>query len=64
MTEGIRARLFDADGHDRAIELADEDLASIGERRLLWVDVDLDAGGTLDDVAGPLKLEDRDRRRL
>jgi len=30
----------------------------------LWVDIDLDAGGTLDPVAGSLRLRDSERRRI
>jgi magnesium transporter len=64
MTAGIRSRLFDADGHDRMVDADDLDLAALGKRQLAWVDIDLDAGGTLDTVAGVLGLDDRDRRRI
>jgi magnesium transporter len=36
----------------------------LGARQLLWVDIDLDAGGTLDPVASSLKLRDSERRRI
>ena len=36
----------------------------MGARQLLWVDIDLDAGGTLDPVASSLKLRDSERRRI
>jgi Mg2+ and Co2+ transporter CorA len=38
--------------------------AKVGARRLLWVDIDLDAGGSLDVVADRLALRDGDRRRI
>lgn len=61
---GLRARLFDADGHDRPIDLGEVDLSAIGERRLVWVDIDLEAGGTLDPVAEALSLRPADRHRI
>lgn len=61
---GIRARLFDADGHDRSVEIDEIDLGAIDDRQLVWVDLDLDAGGSLDAVAEPLKLTERDRRQI
>lgn len=60
----IRARLFDADGHDRPIEIGEVDLTSVGERRLVWVDIDLQAGGSLDAVVDALGLRAGDRRRV
>ena len=36
----------------------------MGARQLLWIDIDLDAGGTLDPVASSLKLRDSERRRI
>ncbi len=65
--DGVRARLFDADGHDRSIDLAKERLERLSpgdDRRLAWVDIDLDAGGTLDLVVDLLRLDERDRRRI
>lgn len=38
--------------------------AKVGDRRLLWVDIDLDAGGSLDVVADRLALRDGDRRLI
>ena len=61
---GPDSRLFDADGHDRAIDIDQEDLASTDDRRIVWVDIDLDGGASLDPVASVLKLDDRDRRRI
>jgi magnesium transporter len=62
LSPGIRARRFDADGHDQDVDIATEDLHQIGERRLIWVDIDLDAGGTLDPIADVLNLDQRTRR--
>ena len=58
------ARLFDAAGHDRWVDLTSEVAKSLGPKRLLWLDVDLegpDADATLarlDEVLGirPAKL--------
>jgi magnesium transporter len=61
---GVRARLFDADGHDRSVDLADIDLTAIGQRRLVWVDVDLAAGGTLEALREPLGLTPDDLRAI
>lgn len=60
----MRARLFDADGHDREIDLVDHPLTDVSDRRLIWVDLDLEAGATLDAVAEALSLDARDRRRI
>ncbi len=35
-------------GVDRSIDANEIDLTALGERQLAWVDIDLDAGGTLD----------------
>ena len=35
-----RVYLYDAEGRDREVELTDDLLQSLGERRLLWIDVD------------------------
>lgn len=61
---GTRGRLFDADGHDRAFDISQEALPSGKDRRLVWIDIDLDHGGSLDPVAEALKLGERDRRRI
>jgi Mg2+ and Co2+ transporter CorA len=39
--ERLRATLFDADGADRSLDVGAIDLASLSERKLLWVDVDI-----------------------
>jgi hypothetical protein len=44
-TGAVRATLFDADGHDSELDPSDIDLEVLGDRHLLWVDIDLDAEG-------------------
>lgn len=61
---GVRARRFDADGHDQDLDPASDQLAVAGPRRLTWVDIDLHAGGSLDVVADALSLDERDRERV
>ena len=68
MSDGVIARLFDADGHDHAIDLSSIELPrALGARRLLWVDIDrqqphaLDA---LDDLHGLIDLDTRARARI
>jgi magnesium transporter len=64
-TDGaVRARLFDADGHDREIAAAEIDVHSVGERSLLWVDLDLDAAASLDDVCQRLRVTDHEKERM
>ncbi|CAN5842366.1 hypothetical protein BH23CHL8_BH23CHL8_26440 [soil metagenome] len=61
---GIRARLFDADGHDRAVARDEVDPASVCERCLLWVDIDLDAIDSIEEIAARLGLSSSDVQRL
>ena len=39
----IESRLFDADGHDESVELDESLIGRLGERQLLWVDLDGDS---------------------
>ncbi len=55
---GLRARLFDAEGEDRDFDPR-EGIPENGHTRLAWVDLDLDAGASLDVVAERLELTDR-----
>jgi magnesium transporter len=64
LSRHIRAWLFDADGRDRVIDIADGVPTTVGERQLLWVDVDVDAEGALDELAERFEFDDRTRRRL
>jgi len=61
----VTARLFDADGHDREVDLASADVSKLGDRQLLWVDVDgRDDDATLADVADRLGLPPAELRRF
>jgi Mg2+ and Co2+ transporter CorA len=58
----LRALLFDADGEDCRIEEDAIDLSSLGERQLLWIDLQDnkagDAAPILERLMGPLGLEE------
>jgi magnesium transporter len=60
---GLRARLFDADGNDQDFDPA-EGIPTVGQTQLVWVDLDLDAGASLDDVAERLPLSATERGRI
>lgn len=68
MSAGVSAWLFDADGHDHAIDLSSTEVAgALGERRLLWVDIDREctrALDALDDLRGLVDLDARTRARI
>ena len=61
---GVLVRLFDADGHDQVVDLGALDGSSVDERRLFWVDVDLDAAGALSVISEHLDLTAAERRRV
>jgi magnesium transporter len=61
---GVEARLFDADGHDRVIDLEAVERNQTGDRRLLWVDVDLDVPGALETIDARLGLTAAERARV
>ena len=61
---GVQVRLFDADGHDSDLDPSEIDLKALGERHLLWVDIDLDGEGPFDVAYDRLGLTPRDRQRL
>ncbi len=63
-TSGVEARLFDADGHDRMLTIEALPSGPVGDRCLLWVDLDLDVPGSLEAVAETLGLTTADRRRI
>ncbi|MFL5719875.1 MAG: CorA family divalent cation transporter, partial [Chloroflexota bacterium] len=52
-----RVRLYDADGTDRDIDLDEARPSRLGERHLLWVDVDRAAGQDLEAAAAAFDLE-------
>ena len=56
-TEGPRARLYDADGRDREIDLDDGRPDRLRDRQLLWVDLDRRRRTDLDRVAAVVGLE-------
>jgi magnesium transporter len=60
---GLRTRLFDAEGEDREFDPRDG-IPGNGDTRLAWIDLDLDAGASLDVVAERLALTDGERRRI
>ena len=53
---GLDARLFDADGRDGAIDLKPGIAGDLGERQLLWVDLDRRDGDDFESVAKDLGL--------
>jgi magnesium/cobalt transport protein CorA len=55
----IRARLYDAHGEDRDIDLAAEAIGRVDDRRLLWIDLDERSDEDLAQLGGVLDLEDR-----
>jgi magnesium transporter len=61
---GVRAHLFDADGHDRAVAPEALDTTSVCDRCLLWVDIDLDAIESIEPIARRLGLGPADVQRL
>ncbi len=63
-TGGPRARLYDADGVDREVELADGMLGRLDSRRLLWIDLDSRAPTDLEAAARAIGLDDGLVRRL
>jgi magnesium transporter len=60
----VRAILFDADGHDSQVAPAQIDPQTLGERHLLWVDLDLDGEGPIDATFDRLGLSPQERERL
>jgi magnesium transporter len=53
----VRARLYDARGEDRAVDLAELDLSKVDDRQLLWIDLDERTDESLTSVAERLGLE-------
>jgi magnesium transporter len=53
----VRARLYDARGEDREVDLAEFDLSKIDDRRLLWIDVDDRSAESLAILEKALQLE-------
>jgi magnesium transporter len=60
----LRARLYDARGNDRDLDIARDGLGKVSDRQLVWIDLDARTDGDLARLADVLKLEPRLRRRL
>jgi len=60
----IRAVLYDATGEDRTIDLAAGEPPKLGQKQLLWIDLDNRAEADLRLVAGAIGLEREGLRRL
>jgi magnesium transporter len=60
----VTARLFDADGEDRAVELTAEVVRKLGTKRLLWVDIDERDTETIKGALETLDLGEVDVERL
>jgi magnesium transporter len=54
----LRAHLFDDEGTDRPVDLERGVLDRLGERQLLWIDLDLRERAAIDELASLLDLED------
>ncbi len=61
---GPRARLYDADGPDREIDLDEASPDRIGDRQLVWIDLDGRERADLDRLATIVGLEPRLVARL
>ncbi len=55
----VRARLYDAHGEDREVDVTREALTKVGDRSLLWIDVDDRNAEDLARLADALELEPR-----
>ena len=53
----MHVRLYDADGRDRELELADRERVQIGDRQLLWIDVDGRGREDLERVVATVGME-------
>ena len=60
----VRARLYDARGDDRDVDIGSIEPGKIDDRSLLWIDVDGHDAADIDAVARAVELEPRLRRVL
>jgi magnesium transporter len=60
----LRARLYDARGDDRDVDISELDIARVDDRQLIWIDIDDRDEADLDLVARTLELEPRIVRQL
>jgi Mg2+ and Co2+ transporter CorA len=61
---GLRALLYNADGHDCEIDLDDECLSRLDDRSLLWLDIDRRDRTELDEIARIFRLDSGSVRAL
>ena len=55
----LRARLYDARGQDRDVELTRAEVRRVDDRRLLWIDLDERSNADLETLADALELQPR-----
>jgi len=55
----IRARLYDARGDDRDVDIGEIEPGKIDDKSLLWIDVDGHEAAEIDAVARAVALEPR-----
>lgn len=60
----LRARLYDARGQDRDVELTRDEVRHVDDRRLLWIDLDERSNADLETLADALELQPRLIRQL
>jgi magnesium transporter len=60
----IRARLYDARGEDRDVNLEELDLSKVDDRQLLWIDIDERSDTSLELLSSKLDLEPLILRQL
>ncbi|HEX5012789.1 MAG TPA: CorA family divalent cation transporter [Candidatus Limnocylindrales bacterium] len=60
----VRARLYDARGDDREVDLAELDLSKVDDRQLIWVDADDRSREAIGELARLLNLEREIVRQL
>ena len=60
----IRARLYDARGDDRDLDIPDVDLGQVDDRKRLWIDLDDRDAASLDALEEAIGLEPRALREL
>lgn len=53
----LHAYLYDAEGRDRKVDVSESDLTSLGERQLLWIDVDDRNEPQLTQIAQRLEID-------
>jgi magnesium transporter len=60
----LRARLYDARGDDRDVDISEVDISGVDDRQLVWIDLDDRDQKDLDTMARVLDLEPRIVRQL